>query len=205
MRYLILRNSIGKVFFTKNDIRLLGYRIFNYQYDLWQKKGYIIQLKRGVYLFSEYKNKITGFELSGSIYEPSYISLESALSHYGLIPEFVPSTTSVSTRNTRQFSNDTGTFYYRHIKSDLFWGYNSITGQYSKYFLAEPEKAIIDYIYLNIRSGSIEGAIDEIRINQDVFEEIIDCHKLRTYAKAYASKKTTKAVKYLLKSMGKKC
>ena len=205
MRYINLSNSVNKPFITKNDMRLLGYDIFNYQYDLWQKKGYIIQLKRGLYLFSEYKDKITGFELSGSIYGPSYISLESALSHYGLIPEFVPSTTSVSAKNTRQFSNDAGTFYYRHIKPDLFWGYNSMAGQFGKYLLAEPEKAILDYIHLNIKSDNIEGAIDEIRINQDEFKHIIDRHKLRIYAKAYTSKKTVKAVNYLLKSISKAC
>lgn len=199
MKYIDLKTLINRPYFTNNDIRLNGLAIFKYQYDLWQKKNYIIQAKRGVYIFSEYKEKLSGFFIAQLIYNPSYISLESALSQYGLIPEYVPSTTSVTTRTTRLFSNDFGTFYFRHLRNELFWGYVTIENQFEKYYLAEPEKAILDYIYLNNRSIKNDADLESIRLNYEKFNETINIKKFIQYAKAYDSKKILKLTKSIIK------
>ncbi len=198
MKYIDLRKIIDRPYFTTDDIRLFGLNVYKYQLSLWQEKGYIIQLKRGVYAFSEYGKKLSGFELAQQIYSPSYISLESALSRYGLIPEFVPSTTSVTTRTTRQFTNILGMFSFRSIKKDLFWGYISQESEYGNYYFAEPEKAILDYLYLNSRVISTLEDIDAIRINYEEFLRIIDLKKFIIYAKAYQNVKVLQLAKNLI-------
>ena len=199
MKYIDLKMTINRPFFTSDDIRLRDLNVYKYQLNSRQKKGYIIQAKRGVYVFSEYKDKISGFELAKLIYNPSYISLESALSQYGLIPEYVPSTTSVSTRTSRQFTNDFGTFYFRHIKPNLFWGYRIIETRVGKYLLAEPEKALLDYLHLNIRKIKTETDIEAIRINYEEFNKIVDKTKFILYSRAYANKKLLKLAKSIIK------
>lgn len=199
MKYIDLKNKINKPFFTNDDIRLLSLNVYKYQLNSWQKKGYIVQAKRGVYIFSEYKDKISGFELAQLIYNPSYISLESALSQFGLIPEFVPSTTSVSTRTSRQFTNDFGTFYFRRIKPSLFWGYQITKSQFGNYYLAEPEKALLDYLYLNVRIIKSDADIESIRINYEEFTKKVSKTKFILYAKAYGNKKLLKLAKNIIK------
>ena len=198
MKYIELKRVIKKPFFTNDDIRLFGLKVYKYQLNLWQKKGYIIQIKRGLYLFSEYKEQLSAFQLAQPIYSPSYISLESALSEYGLIPEFVPSTTSITTRTTRQFSNCFGAFYFRHLKQDLFWGYVSVAGQYGNYFLAEAEKAVLDYLYLNSGAIKNDSDLDAIRINYEEFNRQIEKKKMLKYAQAFGSKKLIRVTRRII-------
>ncbi len=198
MKYIDLKRVFKKPFFTNDDIRLSGLKVYKYQLNLWQKKGHIIQVKRGLYIFSEYKEQLSAFQLAQPIYSPSYISLESALSEYGLIPEFVPSTMSVTTRTNRQFSNSFGGFYFRHLKQDLFWGYVSIANQYGNYFLAEPEKAVLDYLYLNSKAIKGDTDIEAIRINYEEFNHQIEKKKILQYAQAYGNKKLVRMAKNLI-------
>ena len=189
---------IKRPFFTNDDIRLFGLKVYKYQLNLWQKKGYIVQIKRGLYLFSEYKEQLSAFQLAQPIYSPSYVSLESALSEYGLIPEFVPTTTSVTTRANRQFSNSFGAFYFRHLKQDLFWGYVSIANQYGNYFLAEAEKAVLDYLYLNSGAIKNDSDFDSIRINYEEFNRQIDEKKMLKYAKVFGNKKLVRSARKII-------
>lgn len=198
MKYIDLKRLFKKPFFSNDDIRLFGLKVYKYQFSLWQKKGHIIQVKRGLYAFTEYKDQLSAFQLAQPIYSPSYISLESALSEYGLIPEFVPSTTSVTTRANRTFSNSFGSFYFRHLKQDLFWGYVSVTTQSGNYFLAEPEKAVLDYLYLNSRMIKNDADLEEIRINYDEFNQRIEKKKIFKYAQAYNNKKLIKTIKKII-------
>src|SRR3989344_6406042 len=152
MKYQEFKNSINKAFFRKFELSLLGIKISDSQVNLWQKRGYIKRLKSGLYVFPDLTKNldISDFNtMSFLMYEPSYISLESALRHYGLIPEVVQSITDITTKTTRNFKNVYGNFLYRHIKPDLFWGYTVVKSKFGKYLLAEPEKAVLDYIYLN--------------------------------------------------------
>lgn len=149
MKYSDFRKSLRKRIFTKQDLRLGGYRVFDYQLSAWQKQQHIIKLKNGVYLFAEEADRVSPEEIAFYVYSPSYISLEKALSIHGLIPEMVYSITSVTPKTTRSFKNKFGNFTYRHIKPSLFFGYRTIKEGPSFYLLAEPEKALLDYLYLN--------------------------------------------------------
>ncbi len=139
--------------------------VFN-QLGRWQAKGLIVKLKRGVYMLSEDERKVNPDKpfIANQLYAPSYVSLEYALSYYDLIPEAVFEITSVTTKKTISFKNFLGKFSYRHIKPAAFRGFKifkDVSG--GSYFLADPEKAIVDFIYFNLHR------FDEK--DKDIFEE----------------------------------
>ncbi|MFH1772484.1 MAG: hypothetical protein ABH872_06675 [Candidatus Omnitrophota bacterium] len=84
-------------------------------------------------------------EISGQIYQPSYISLESALSSYGILNQIPHILTCVTTQFPHTFKTSFGTIEYRQIKKEYFWGFIEKNG----FLMAEQEKAFVDYIYLN--------------------------------------------------------
>jgi Predicted transcriptional regulator len=130
------------------------------QLTRWQKKGLIVQLKRGIYALNKGDRKVnfSRFFLANQLLWPSYVSLESALSYYDLIPEAVADVTSVSTKKTSRFTNPTGRFVYQRVKPDAFRGYRSYKDEAGlEYLLAEPEKAVVDFIYLNLRKFKTEA------------------------------------------------
>ena len=89
---------------------------------------------------------------------PSYVSLESALGYYGFIPESVADVTSVSTKKTSRFINSIGRFVYQRIKPDAFRGYRSYKDEAGlECLIAEPEKAVVDFLYLNLRKFKTEA------------------------------------------------
>src|SRR5579864_6761878 len=102
MRYLDLKNQLNDfIVFSLKDIRKLDSSFYNRRLSEWRRKGYIKMVRRGYYIFSDLKlSEDVLFLIANRIYSPSYVSLESALSYYGLIPEGVLSITSVSTRKT---------------------------------------------------------------------------------------------------------
>lgn len=127
----------------------------------WIGKKWLIELRRGMYLLNtDHVFSVTErFHVANLLYEPSYLSLESALSFHGVIPEAVPQLTSVGTRKTAHFSNALGTFSYSAIKKTLFWGYKKYKLGQTQALIALPEKALLDLIYL--RKGELRDA-DEV-------------------------------------------
>jgi predicted transcriptional regulator of viral defense system len=131
-------------------------------------RGIIKRISRGFY--ANPFNIPTLEEVSGQIYQPSYISLESALFHYGILSQIPQILTCITTRFPRTFRSSLGIIEYRQIRSDLFWGFIRMDG----YFLAEAEKALLDYMYLN-RSKDIEDLfshLDLARINKKKLKSI---------------------------------
>ena len=85
MKYEDLILLIQTPVFSKTDVMLAGGKIFDYQLTRWVKRGYLLKLKNGIYAFSKDYDKIKGEEVASALYQPSYLSLESALSSYGFI------------------------------------------------------------------------------------------------------------------------
>ena len=190
MKYSELRKRLKKRIFSKQDLRLGGGKVFDYQLSLWQKQQYIIKLKNGVYLFADEASRVSPEEVAFHVYSPSYISLEKALSIYGLIPEMVYSVTSVTPRTTRSFKNRFGNFIYKHIKPSLFFGYREIKEDQSFYLLAEPEKALLDYLYLHkIYAG--EGW-EELRLNQKLIKKTFRPRVFSKYLKMFDNRRIKK-------------
>ncbi len=155
---------------SSNDFKLIDNNFDSRRLYERQKKWYISQIKKWFYIIK--KDIIWDIELfmiANKIYTPSYISLESALSYYNLIPEWVSTITSITTRTTRSYNNKIGTFKFFHIKKELLTWY--ITKQYKqyKYNIATIEKAIFDFLYLNHKYNDIED-FKWLRINTNILK-----------------------------------
>ena len=165
----------------------------------WVKKGYLTKLRNEYYAFSEYR-QIPDFQLliANKIYNPSYISLHSALSFYGMIPEMVVQTTSVSTLKTARFTNGFGEFSYNTIKEELFFGYESkVLKDNRSIFFATPEKALLDLLYLYPFYNSPDD-IENLRLDDYFMKEEIDIERLKKYLELFKNKALEKRVKILL-------
>jgi predicted transcriptional regulator of viral defense system len=189
MKYEDLLKTIQAPYFSRGDHLLDGQKLFDYQISLWVKKGNLLRLKNGMYAFAKDKEKIKGEEIASFLYEPSYLSLESALSWHGFIPEMVYAYVSLTARINRKFTNAFGTFLYRHIKPELFWGYTEIKTEHGHYLLAEPEKALLDYLYLNLSKIRNEAGFDNVRFNMDMIKEKLNADKFLKYLSAFDVKK----------------
>ncbi len=136
------------------------------QLSRWRAAKLLHQLRRGLYVLAEPYRKTTPhlFATANLLQRPSYVSCQSALAWYGLIPEYVPWVVSVTNARAGERRTELGNFIYRHLKGDLFWGYHSVevaTGQTA--FIAKPEKALLDLIYLQ-PGGDDEKYLAELRL-----------------------------------------
>lgn len=150
------------------------------QVHKWVLSGTLIQLKRGLYILNvPGVKKPPEFYLANRIIFPSYVSMESALSYYGLIPEAVYSTVSVTTKKTNRFNNKLVNLIYHHIKKDLFRGYKKLEIEEFSVNIAIPEKSILDYLYLKYLN--IEG-LEDVRLQN---LDILDMEKLINMTRDY--------------------
>jgi len=189
MKYDDLTKTIHAPYFSLKDPAFSGETPFNYQLSLWVKKGHLLRLKNGMYAFAKDKKRIKGEEIAAFLYEPSYLSLESALAWHGFIPEMVYAYTSLTARINRKFTNDFGTFFYRHIKPELFWGYSEIQTEYGHYLMAKPEKALLDYLYLNLSKIRNDADFENLRFNMSAITEKINPDKYLKYLSVFGIKK----------------
>ncbi len=187
--------------FSLQDARK-AFSDFSYrQLDRWKKQGYLKKIKQGFYCFSREKiDRSFLFYVANRIYSPSYLSLEMALKFYNLIPEEIFQITSVSTQKTAEFKTDFGNFSYRHLKPGLYFGYRLTDFEGKKILLADPEKAILDYLYLNPRLET-EADFSEMRINSGEFKNQVSLEKLQAYLEAFGSKALSKRAKTLLTTL----
>jgi predicted transcriptional regulator of viral defense system len=132
----------------------------------WVDAGKLIQLRRGLYALNGPYRKIEPhpFLIANRLRKASYVSLQSALAYYGMIPEHVPVVTSITTGRPEELQTGFGAFGYRHVRKPLFAGFRSVNvapGQSA--FLATPEKALLDLIYLS-PGGDDAAFIEELRL-----------------------------------------
>lgn len=162
----------------------------------WQKQGYLIKVRNRFYMSSEVEvDEQVLFHIANKIYDPSYVSMESALNVYGIIPEGVYSVQSVSTRKTNAFNTKVASFNYQTIKKDLYFGYRLIQRDTFTYRMASLEKAVLDFLYLRPDICD-EQSIEGLRWNKDALA-LLDEPKLQQYLKVYNSPTLRQKVKAL--------
>ncbi|MCK4540311.1 hypothetical protein KAU09_04115 [Candidatus Parcubacteria bacterium] len=193
MKYIDLINKVPDPIFSIQDLALMGIKIYPYQLSLWSQKKYIQKLKNGLYAISERAKSLKMETIAFNLYQPSYISLEWALFKYGLIPEIVFNPTSVTAKTTRVFKNNFGLFSYRHLKKELFFGYRKINENGQIYLIAEPEKALLDYLYLNSPKIKTQEDIKELRFNEIEIKKL-NKTKLRKYTEMANNKNLQKLI-----------
>lgn len=136
------------------------------QLSRWTAAGKLIQLRRGLYCLAEpyQKARPHPFLVANRLKPGSYVSLQAALAHHGLIPEAVFTITSVTTRRPESFSTPLGPFDFRHIQVGWFHGYRKVDlGNDQSAFVAWPEKAILDLAYLR-PGGDDEAYLCSLRL-----------------------------------------
>jgi len=150
----------------------------------WKIKGWIYPLKKGFYelIFPEDLN-IPDMYIANNLYRPSYISLETALSNYSIIPEVSMAVTSITTKPTRKFRNKHGLFIYHTVKPCVFMGYYVERQENFDIFIAEPEKALIDFLYFKAYRGK-KIDFQEERISKEAVGRLKK-KKMVKYAKLY--------------------
>jgi predicted transcriptional regulator of viral defense system len=168
----------------------------------WQNKGYLQKIRNNWYCFTDRSYRETDlFLIANKIYSPSYVSLESALSYYQFIPEGVFRITSISTIKTNHFDTPIGYFDYRNVKPALFFGYRLIRQRESPlpawYKMATPEKAVIDFLYLN---PQYKDALDfeGLRFNWEEFSSKVDLEKMKNFLNYIHSTALTNRMKKFL-------
>lgn len=199
MKYIDIQNNLRKLgVFTRNDIRMLDPEFREPTLNDWLNNGRIKRIRRFWYADSSFNPQGNDyFFISNKIYSPSYISLESALSHYGFIPETTLQITSVSTRKTNLFDTQFGVFSYQSVKNNLYFGYEIIENNDRPFTLATPEKAILDYLYLHSEISDIED-FEGLRFNTEIINSTIDKEKLNTYLNQFDNLELNNRVNILL-------
>ncbi len=174
----------------------------------WAANGMLVRLRQDWYAFPDMIN-VNNFAryIAERIYRPSYISLHTALSYYGIIPEAVVAITSVSTHKTTKFENQFAQYTYQKIKPQLFFGYEpkSIAGDFNtdrrSFMLAHPEKAILDLLYLYPEYKTEEDML-ELRFDDYFMQEDLDIKRLEKYQEKFANKALDNRIKTLRNTYG---
>lgn len=189
MQFIELKQQLKDfIVFSLQDIRKIEANFDLRRLSEWQNKEYIKMIRKGYYIFSDLEiNEKVLFLIANRIYSPSYVSLESALSYYGLIPEAVYAITSISTRKTEKFKTPIAEFFYHKIKPELFFGYQLVNIAEQQYKIAEIEKTVLDYLYFN-PNIICEADFHEWRFNGADFLAQADLEKMRQYGQAFKNR-----------------
>lgn len=176
IRAMILEKNVRT--FTARDLSsLLTYspRKSLYYLEKSVKEGLFIQLKRGLYCLKT--DPPPEEEIANQLYQPSYLSFEYALAYYSILPEMVYTVTSATTKPTRKFDVENKSFTYTSIKMSAYTGYGLKIADNRRFFIAEPEKAIVDYLYL--------VSLGRRQTNDRLNVANLDVRKIKEYTKLF--------------------
>lgn len=167
------------------------------QLSRWEKDGRIIQLRRGLYTLAAVyqKTKPHPFLIANRLQPASYISLQSALAHYHLIPDAVVEITSITSVRPRIWQTPLGIYRFHKVKQDWFHSYRRIeisAGQFC--YIAQAEKALLDLIYLEPGSEK-KGYLKELRLQNT---ETLDSVMLKNLREHAPNKRVRLAIENLL-------
>ncbi len=148
------------------------------QLSRWVRSGRLVQFRRGLYALAAPYRKVEPhpFVLANRIVPGSYVSLQAALAFHGLIPERVERVTSVTTRRPAGWDTPEGGFQYRHLKPELFFGFQREDlrdGQDA--YVARPEKALLDLVHLTPGADK-QKYLDQLRLQN---LDRVDLERLR--------------------------
>ena len=162
----------------------------------WSKSGKVKPLRRGLYVLPKTVRRVEPhpFVIANKLVAGSYVSLEMALSHYSLIPEHVAVITSVTTGRPGTWQNEFGRFLFRHIHPHYFFGveYRLLADKQYAY-VAYPEKALLDLIYLR-PGGDSPDFIQSLRLQN---LDQLDLDRLWQFAHRFDKPKLHRAAEIL--------
>jgi predicted transcriptional regulator of viral defense system len=162
----------------------------------WVATGKLFQLRRGLYTPAPPYQKVPPhpFLIANRLVPGSYVSLQAALAYRDLIPEHVAAVTSVTARRPGRWPTPFGEMSYRVIRREYIFGYERImvTPEQAA-FVATPEKALLDLIYLQ-PGGDDRAYLESLRLQN---MERIDLSKLTALADRMAKPKLHRAARII--------
>jgi predicted transcriptional regulator of viral defense system len=142
-----------------------------------ERRGLVEHVSNKVYI-NKLAHDFSQRELVGILRPDAYISLESALAEWGISTQSPSSLTCVTTGFPRKFRTASIRIVYRHIGEHLYWGFQEKRTRHGSYKIAEPEKGLLDWIYLQRREG-LPVVLDELNL------KVTNRTKLLKYASKY--------------------
>jgi predicted transcriptional regulator of viral defense system len=143
----------------------------------YESHGLVEHISNRVYV-NKLNQHFSSRDLVNVLRPESYISLESALVDRGITNQSPVILTCVTLGYPRTFKSRSATIAYRRITKELFWGFEQKLTRYNTYRIAEPEKALLDWVYMNRQEG-LPTPLDEINL------QFLNLRKLRTYAEKF--------------------
>ncbi|MCM8773778.1 MAG: hypothetical protein NC820_03470 [Candidatus Omnitrophica bacterium] len=196
MDYLKLITNLRKnklYLFTLRDIKNLfpqeNTKTIKNNLVRWLRKEYFRRVKRDLYEVIDFGEElnIPDLYIANKLYEPSYVSLETKLSIYSIIPEVSAGVTSITTKAIREFKNSYGLFIiYRSCILKAFTGYMIMNYKGFKVKIADREKALVDFLYYRLRRGILLDFKGE-RFNKVILKKM-DWQRLFFYAGLFNEK-----------------
>lgn len=169
---------------------LKGYKRPNDKILGLKEKGILKSLKKGLYIAGPAISgtKPSTLLVANHLLGPSYVSVEAALSYYGLIPERVYETTSMTTKASRSFKTASGTFTYTRLPLPYYsFGLHTLHLSSKQYaIVASPEKALCDKIVttsgLVLRSvrNAYDYLVENMRIDESTLKGL-DTKTIQTW------------------------
>ncbi|HYU34942.1 MAG TPA: hypothetical protein VEW48_22555 [Thermoanaerobaculia bacterium] len=162
------------------------------QLSRWVGAGRLYQLRRGLYALAPPYQRVRPhpFLIANLLVRGSYVSLQAALAHYNLIPEYVPVTTSVTPGRPDQWDTPLGSYLFRHLRKDLVTGYRrTLLAGEQEALVATPEKALLDLLYLE-PDADTEEYLNELRLQH---LETLDLDELNRVAGQFGKPKLLRA------------
>lgn len=197
MKSLLIRDELLKrgvrIFTPDTFMRIFNIPSYKAKYFLETqvKESLFARLKQGLYVLRT--DLPSEEEMANALYKPSYISLEYALSYYNVLPEMTYTITSITTKPTRLFIFNHKTFSYRTIKKQAFTGYFLIKKEQRAFFIADPEKALVDYLYfVSLRKNAYN---ERLQTNQ------LKKNKVREYAELFKNNQLNNLISIIFKTV----
>ncbi|MDO8639184.1 MAG: type IV toxin-antitoxin system AbiEi family antitoxin domain-containing protein [Candidatus Daviesbacteria bacterium] len=159
------------------------------------KEGLLIRIKKGYYVLKI--DPPCEEEIANALYKPSYVSFEYALAYYGIIPEVTYQITSATTKSTRLFIVNNIAYSYYTIKAEAYTGYILAQREEKRFYIAEPEKALVDYLYIvSLKQRVTPGRRS---LNDRIELSSINKNKVHSYTKLYNWSNLNELVEEVLK------
>lgn len=186
LEFLKTIEKIDKSYFTVSDLeKITGLKRESLLIFLTRlvKKELIVRLKKGLYA----KSGLQIEEIASQLYQPSYLSFESALSKYGILSQIPYSLMFATTRRTKKEMLAGTKVEYHQLKKELFFGFK----KKGNIFIAEPEKAFLDQLYLASKGQTLLNT-DELSLS------VLNKEQFKKFARAYPTTVQKLANKLLL-------
>ena len=202
MKLLTVYKSIQKLgvpIFRTDEIAIKLGVSNKYGYELLRQlseQGLIVHLKRGLWGLSDQLDPLMVPDYLTSPL-PSYVSLQSALYHHGIISQIPSIIYAVSLARTRSYTTPIGVYSIHHISPELFLGFDNI-GE-SSIQMACPEKALFDFFYFKAAKSKLFYALPEVEI-----PKTFEWDKLQHYATKISNKSRQVMVLSLINKFSRK-